>query len=279
MTAPVLYETHSHTPLCKHAKGQPTEYAEVAKQRGLRGLTVTCHNPMPHGFSAAVRMSEDELPKYLDLVAQTREEWASKVDVLLGLEADYFQGHESYVEKQLQSAEFHYVLGSVHPQIGEFRQRYWTDDPLEVQRTYFRLIAQAAETKLFDSMSHPDLVKNEFVDQWDQSLIMDDICHALDRVAATGVAMELNTSGRKKRIREMNPFPQMLKEMSARGIPITLGADAHVPERVADNFGPALDLLAGCGFSHVSYFFKRQRVDVEIGVAQASLVEPQATTA
>ncbi|MEM8944592.1 MAG: histidinol-phosphatase [Planctomycetota bacterium] len=271
MPVPVLYETHSHTPLCKHAKGLPTEYAAIAQKRGLLGLTVTCHNPMPSGFSSGVRMSEDQFPEYLDLVTQTRNEWVNRVDVLLGLEADYFEGHESYVEQQLQSADFQYVLGSVHPQIGEFRERYWSDDPLEVQRTYFRLIAQAAETKLFDSMAHPDLVKNETVADWDTSKIMPDICRALDRVAATGVAMELNTSGRNKRIREMNPFPAMLKEMNARGIPVTIGADAHVPERVADNFGSALDLLAECGYSHVSYFVERKRVDVSTDAARASL--------
>ena len=271
MSEPVLYETHSHTPLCKHAVGEPAEYAAAAKERGLKGLTVTCHNPMPDGFSAAVRMAEEQFPEYLDLVAQTREQFDGSVDVLLGLEADYFEGHESYVEKQLQSAEFNYVLGSVHPQIGEFRATYWSDDPMEVQRTYFRLMAQAAETKLFDSMAHPDLIKNEFVAEWDQSAILDDICRALDRIAATGVAMELNTSGRNKRIKEMNPFPAMLKEMQSRGIPVTIGADAHTPERVADNFGPALDLLAECGYNRVSYFVQRERVDVPIDVARASL--------
>lgn len=271
MAEPVLYETHSHTPLCKHAVGQPEEYAAAAKERGLKGLTVTCHNPMPDGFSAAVRMAEEQFPEYLDLVARAKEQFAGSVDVLLGLEADYFEGFEAYVEKQLQSAEFNHVLGSVHPQIGEFRKQYWADDPLEVQRTYFRLMAQAAETKLFDTMSHPDLIKNEFVAEWDQSEILDDICRALDRIAATGVAMELNTSGRNKRIPEMNPFPKMLKEMQSRGIPVTIGADAHTPERVADNFGPALDLLAECGYEKVSYFIRRERVDVEIEVARASL--------
>lgn len=271
MPEPVLYETHSHTPLCKHAVGQPEEYAAAAKERGLKGLTVTCHNPMPNGFSAAVRMAEEQFPEYLDLVAQTREQFVGSVDVLLGLEADYFEGHESYVEKQLQSAEFNYVLGSVHPQIGEFRKKYWSDDPLEVQRTYFRLMAQAAETKLFDSMAHPDLIKNEFVAEWDQSEILNDICRTLDRIAATGVAMELNTSGRKKRIQEMNPFPAMLKEMQSRGIPVTIGADAHTPERVADNFGPALDLLADCGYEKVSYFVRRERIEVPIEIARASL--------
>ena len=52
MTERIVYESHSHTPLCKHAFGQPTEYAAVAEQRGLQGLIVTCHNPMPDGFSA-----------------------------------------------------------------------------------------------------------------------------------------------------------------------------------------------------------------------------------
>ena len=34
MNNPILYESHSHTPLCRHAKGEPEEYAEVALQRG-----------------------------------------------------------------------------------------------------------------------------------------------------------------------------------------------------------------------------------------------------
>lgn len=275
MSERLLYETHSHTPLCKHAYGLPGEYAEVAYARGLKGLMVTCHNPMPDGFSARVRMHPDQFDEYVDLVAEARAEWAGKVDVLLGLEADYFEGYESWLEEQLASADFHYVLGSVHPQIGEFRTRYWSDDPSTLQRTYFDLLAQAAETRLFDSISHPDLIKNETPEDWQPDVILDDILRALDRIAATGVAMELNTSGRNKVIREMNPFPQMLREMSHRGIPITLGADAHVPERVGDYFEEALDLLAECGFENVSCFINRLRIDIPIVDARASLVALQ----
>ena len=47
----MLYETHMHTPLCKHAAGEPEDYAEVAQRRGLKGIIVTCHNPAPDGFS------------------------------------------------------------------------------------------------------------------------------------------------------------------------------------------------------------------------------------
>ena len=275
MNERVLYESHSHTPLCMHADGEPTEYAGVAQQRGLKGLIVTCHNPMPDGFSARVRMRPDQFNEYIDLVETARRHWEGRIDVRLGLEADYFEGFESHLEEQLDSADFHFVLGSVHPQISEFRERYWQDDLVEVQRTYFRLQAQAAETGLFDSIAHPDLIKNFTSQVWNPAMIMEDICAALDRIAATGVAMELNTSGVLKTIPEMNPCPEMLVQMRARDIPITLGADAHQSDRVADGYEKALTLLSECGYESVSYFIDRRRNDVPIAKALASLSQPR----
>ncbi len=275
MTEPLLYETHSHTPLCMHATGEPEEYAEIAHARGLRGLIITCHNPMPDDFSANVRMRADQLDHYIDMVAQARAVWADRVDVRLGLEADYFAGYESWLQQQLDSTNFHFVLGSVHPHTEEFKERYWHGDPVEVQRTYFRLLADAAETGLFDSLSHPDLIKNMTARDWQPDRLMGDICRALDRIAATGVAMELNTSGANKIIAQMNPFPEMLKEMRAREIPVTVGADAHDPCRVGDRFDQALKLLARCGYSHVCYFLDRRRHQVPIEAALASLCTPQ----
>lgn len=278
MTDRMLFESHSHTPLCNHADGWPTEYAAIAEQRGLRGLIVTCHNPMPNGISASVRMREDEFEKYVELVAMTRQEWEGRVDVRLGLEADFLEGQEAYLERQLESADFHFVLGSVHPQIPEFRLRYWSTDAIELQRTYFDLLAKSAESGLFDSLAHPDLIKNMTPQHWQPKAILGDICRALDRIAATGVAMELNTSGINKAIEEMNPFPSMLVEMRQRNIPVTIGADAHTPSRVADGYELALALLAECGYEKVSYFLGRQRQEVNIQAALSSLVAPQAVT-
>ena len=267
----LLYETHSHTPLCKHAVGLPGEYAAVAQRRGLRGLIVTCHNPMPDGFSAHVRMGVDELDQYVSLVAQARDAWSGQVDVRLGLEADYFPGYEGWLDRQLSAHKFHYVLGSVHPQVAEYRKKYVHADPVATQRTYFEMLATAAETGLFDCLSHPDLIKNETPEDWQPARIMPIIGQALDRIAATGVAMELNTSGANKVIAEMNPFPAMLAEIRERAIPIVIGADAHQPARVADRYEMALDLLMEVGFTEVSLFLDRQRREIPIGVARSTL--------
>ena len=272
VTSPILFESHSHTPLCKHAYGEPTEYAAIAEKRGLLGLMVTCHNPMPDGFSAAVRMTENEFDEYVDLVAQTRDQWHGRVDVRLGIEADYFEGYETYLEQQLTSADFHFVLGSVHPQIPEFREKYWSNNLREVQQTYFHLLAKSAETGLFDSLAHPDLIKNFTSEAWDADQMLEDIRPALDRIAATGVAMELNISGVNKTISEMNPFPAMLAEMKLRNIPITLGADAHVAERVSDGYETAMKLLQQCGYTHINFFLNRKRQEIAIKDALSSLV-------
>lgn len=273
MSDRIYFESHSHTPLCMHAEGWPTEYADMAEKRGLRGLIVTCHNPMTDGFSSQVRMREDQFDEYVNLVDATRTEWQGRIEVRLGIEADYFEGHEAYVEKQLQSADFHFVLGSVHPQIAEWRHAYWQDDLLEVQRTYFRHLAQSAETGLFDSLAHPDLIKNFTAKSWNLDAIMPDICDALDRIAATGVAMELNTSGVNKTISEMNPNPTMLNEMRSRNIPVTIGADAHQIHRVADGYETALTLLQECGYSEVNVFENRQRQTLAISDVLASLIQ------
>lgn len=268
---PVLYEQHMHTPLCRHAVGEPEEYAAAAQARGLKGIVVTCHNPLPHGLSQGVRMFPEQWDDYLALVARARQSWAGRVDVRLGLEADFWPGLEPFLEKQLASADFHHVLGSVHPHVSEYRRKYFQGDIHEFQRIYFEHLALAAETGLFDTLSHPDLVKNEDPSQWSTRRLMPDIERALDRIAAAGTAMELNTSGVLKSLPEMNPGPLILKAMAARGIPVVVGADAHTPKRVGDRYEDALNLLEIAGYNEVCVTIDRKRHAVSIARARASL--------
>jgi histidinol-phosphatase (PHP family) len=271
VSAPVFYESHSHTPLCKHAVGDPAEYAAVAEQRGLKGIIITCHAPLPDGLGIDHRMAPEDFGRYVDLVAAAREAFAGRVDVRLGLESDYFPGIERWAEKLHARAPLHHVLGSVHMQVTHYRAKYFTGDFLAYQRTYFEHLAESAETGLFDTLAHPDLVKNEAPHAWDFGRILPDIQRALDRIARTGVAMELNTSGLNKALPEMNPGPRMLALIRERGIPVVIGADAHRPGRVADRYEDALRLLGEMGFNTVSLFLDRRRREVPIAEALASL--------
>lgn len=274
----LVYEQHCHTPLCRHADGLPEAYAETALRRGLAGVVVTCHNPMPESYGHSGRMRECETDEYFQMIATAAERYAGRVDVRAGLECDFFPGYESHVEQQLAAHEFHHVLGSVHPHLAIWRRQFYVKgDPVQTQVNYFEQLAEAAETKLFDTISHPDLIKNMTADHWNIARIRMAIAHVLDRIAATGCAMELNTSGLLKHIAEMNPEPEILAMMHERGIPVVVGADAHVPVRVAADFEDAYTLLEDAGYDRVSYFLERKRHDIAITDARESLIPVEQT--
>ena len=271
MPEPLLYESHCHTPLCKHAFGEPEEYAATALARGFRGITFTCHCPLPDGFSAHVRMAPEQFEEYVEMIAATREMFADKLDVRLGLESDYFPGVEPWLEKLHARVPLSHVLGSIHYQVQDYRKLFYTGDTHSYQELYFDHLALSAESGLFDTLAHPDLIKNESPRDWDFERLRPHIERALDRIAATGVAMELNTSGVQKILPEMNPSPSQLTLMRKRGIPVVIGADAHVPERVGDGYETALNLLRAAGYEEVSYFIDRQRQTLPISDALNSL--------
>ena len=61
--------------------------------------------------------------------------------------------------------------------------------------------------------------------------------------------------------------------MRERNIPVVLGADAHVPERVGDGYLTAMQTLKQAGYSEISYFIDRQRQTLAIDDALASWIE------
>ena len=269
----MIYDAHMHTPLCKHALGAPEEYAAHAVKRGLKGITFTCHSPMPKGWWPRVRMDEEQLPVYHELVKQCAEEFAGKLEVRVGIESDYFPGLEDWIEKlHRENPTFSHCLGSVHYFAPEYMEAYWDDDLVAFQKLYFTHLADSAETGLFDTLAHPDLIKNQEPSDYIIDDLEEHIGKCLDRIAKTGVAMELNTSGLNKRYPEMNPGPQILRMMSARKIPVVIGSDAHVPYRVAADFEDALDVIERSGFSHTSTFIERERVDIPIADARSALI-------
>jgi HisJ family histidinol phosphate phosphatase len=270
-TGALFYDSHMHTPLCKHAWGEPEEYAQQAVKAGLKGIIFTCHCPMPDGFWPSVRMSESEFDTYVAIVQRAANAYKGKLDIRLGIESEYFPGCEEYIAKLHQRADFHYTLGAVHWQAKEYLNKYETGTIENFRRTYFDHLAKSAESGLYDCLAHPDLVKNYHPDSWCFAIVKNTVSTVLDRIAATGVAMELNTSGLNKSYSEMNPGLEMLRMMADRKIPVVIGSDSHRPVRVGEHFVTALNHLTEAGYEKVSHFLNRQRIDLNISEVLASL--------
>ena len=84
---------HTHTPLCRHAEGNPVDYAKRAIEIGLDEIGFSDHSPMNKDGFDEWRMLKSEFPIYLQSIQDAQNE-LPKIPIKLGLEVDYFEdGH------------------------------------------------------------------------------------------------------------------------------------------------------------------------------------------
>ena len=85
-----LIDCHIHTERCGHATGTVDDYVRAAVKRGLVGMVMTEHLPMPEGMdpNAEVSMPACDLEEYLVEVDLVRERYP-EIEIITGVEADY----------------------------------------------------------------------------------------------------------------------------------------------------------------------------------------------
>src|SRR3989442_2553282 len=89
---------HTHTPLCRHASGQPTELAAQALRLGLTEMGFSDHSPMPRDDFDDWRMKATELKQYVASVEQARRDHPG-LEIRLALEVDYLPGYEDWIRE------------------------------------------------------------------------------------------------------------------------------------------------------------------------------------
>lgn len=260
---------HMHTPLCRHATGEPVEYARRAREIGLKEIGFTDHSPMAQDDFDDWRMLDCQLNSYIAAVELARQE-VPEVRILIGLEVDFLPGHEPWIQALAARHEWDYFIGSVH-YISDhwaidnprFISRWKEHQPFDVWQKYFKLLTQAASSGLFDIVGHADLPKKFNIrPEQDCRPMFDDF---LGAAARSGIAMELNTAGLRKDCKEIYPSRQILEMAFDRRIPITFGSDAHAPEEVGANFEAAVRLARDVGYRTSIRFEKRKgRPGVEL---------------
>jgi len=257
-----------HTPLCRHATGEPTELAAQALRVGLTEIGFSDHNPMPRDDFDEWRMMASDLDAYVAKVEQARRDHPNLV-IKLALETDYLPGYEDWIRELTARHPWDYLIGSVHyvsdswaidspPQIEQWKQH----DPFEVWSRYFARLTMAAESGLFDIIGHADLCKKFcYYPKEDCTPLF---TRFLQAARKHGVAMELNTAGLRKDCKEIYPSPQLVQLAAEIGVPITFGSDAHAPGEVGLNFAEAVALARGAGYTQCCRFSRRRRETVAI---------------
>ena len=257
----IFGDYHMHTPLCGHAIGLPWEYAEQAMKVGLKEIGFSDHAPLVSHADPKITMSREQLPLYHSMIEDVKKRY-QKLNIKVGIEADFLPGFEADTKRILDGYPYDFVIGSVH-----FIRRWGFDDPAEraqwneadvntVYRNYYELLRQSARSKLFDVMAHVDLVK-KFGNRPTED-ITDEVRKTAKAFKESGVAVEINTSGLRKPVKEMYPSLSNLEIYCQSGVPLTFGSDAHDPRDVGKDFDKGLALAKKAGYTEYVIFKKRK---------------------
>ena len=149
-----------------HEAAAVEPFVETARARGVDEIGFTEHvyyfrqtRPLwtvPYHVERCVY----DIEEYVDAVVTAKERG---LPVKLGLEVDYVPGREEETRTLLEPYPWDYLLGSIH-----WLDDFSTDseprliDELGVEgawRRYFEALAGAARSRLFDSLSHPDVLR------------------------------------------------------------------------------------------------------------------------
>jgi histidinol-phosphatase (PHP family) len=262
-TMPLPADYHMHTPLCRHAAGEPAEYAARAVAVGLTEIGFSDHSPMRRDDFDDWRMRSDQLDEYVGKVRGAQAQFP-QLTIRLALEVDFLPGQEGWIRELAARHPWDYFIGSVHyvsdswavddpRKLSGWKSR----DPWDVWSVYFERLTMAAETGLFEILGHADLPK-KFGCRPDRD------CtplyeRFLNAAKTHDCAIELNTAGLRKDCKEIYPSRRILDLAFQTGVPITFGSDAHAPQEVGIHFAEAVQLAREVGYGESCRFTRRNR--------------------
>jgi histidinol-phosphatase (PHP family) len=238
---------------------------------GLQQLGLSDHMPLLHvdpaTYLEGMAMPMAELPYYFEEAMALKEKYKGEIDIRIGLEGDYIEGYEEQIEKIVTGYDWDYVIGSVHFlgewDVTDFRQLAgWEGkDRYAVYEQYYDAVKKAAKTGFYDFIGHIDVIKRfEFKPEQDTFHLAKD---ALDVINQQNLAIELNASGLRTPVKEMFPSRDVLAYAIEKQIPITIGSDAHHPDKLCNYFDQAIPLLKTLGVRQLATFESRKRMMVD----------------
>lgn len=224
---------HTHTPRCNHAVGAEREYVERAVEGGLEILGFSDHTPYifeGESYRSRIRMAPEELADYVGTVNALKEEFAGRLEIHVGVEAEYYPRFFPRLVDFLREHPVEYMILGQHC-LGNEINEWYSGRPSSDEKILDRYISQSIEaiqTGLFTYFAHPDLV-NFTGSEAEYNRQIRRLCRAANDAK---LPMEINLLGlRENRHYPADRFWQIAGE---EGVTAILGSDAHRPVDVWD---------------------------------------------
>ena len=247
---------HTHSTWCD-GKDSPRKVVEAAIEKGFDEIGFSSHAMLPEDDTDWV-LTPEKAPRYAAEIRALAAEFAGRIRVRLGVEADYVPGGADPDRKTYAAIAPEYVIGSIHFVVAPDGARVPVDHTPELLaaglrdhfggdvkayiRTYFAQQRDMVGKFDFDVVGHLDLVRKFNVRHpyFDESAgwYRDELVKTADAVAASGKIAEVNTGAIARGwLDDVYPSPAFRALLRERGVRFVLSADAHAAEAVDCAFG------------------------------------------
>lgn len=260
----ITTDYHLHSSFSADSSAPMRRMVERGIALGLSSMCFTEH--MDYDYKDDGMVFEADIPAYRKTLFELKEEYSQQINLLFGVELGLQPYLKERCEVLVKQWDFDFVIGSSHVVEGQdpyYPTFYEGRTEEESYRLYFQSVIDNLNAfSCFDVYGHIDYVvrygpqKNKF---YSYRRYKDQLDEILRLLIHKGAGLELNTGGFQHGLGEPNPSSEIIaryKEMG--GEIITVGSDAHSPDRIAADFDRARDILLACGFQYYTVFQNRK---------------------
>lgn len=242
----------------------PEDMIKAGIAHGLSGICFTDH--LDYDYPEEPNIFLLDFDNYFKALSDLRKKYVDKISVNIGIELGLQPQAAGQNLAVAEKYPFDFIIGSSHvvnhmdPYYPEFFAERNED---EAYMEYFESVLENINSGVdFDVYGHIDYVvrygpnKNAFYTYEKFKDIIDEI---LTQLISKGKGIEVNTGGFKYGLGHPNPTEDIIRRYRELGGEIiTMGADAHVPEYVAYEFGKTAQIIKNCGFKYYTVFKNRK---------------------
>lgn len=271
---------HGHTTYCD-GKNKAEDYILTAIEKNFVSVGLSGHSYT--AFDMEPCMSEKGTQEYLKEMRNLKEKYKDKIEVYIGIEADFYTGYDKSTDKEIG---LDFRIGSVHYIKDKAKDEYYcVDNTPEIlaygiknydngnEKTfieaYYDNIIEMLHKQSPNIIGHLDLVKkfnknNKYFDEnadWYKNKVEE----VLNEIAKTDAIVEINTGGMSRGWTD-TPYPSIfiLERILEKNIPITLSSDVHSVENIDYYFKESLEIARKVGFKSLKIMKNGKFVDFEI---------------
>lgn len=221
---------HTHTARCGHAEGREEDYIQNALDGGMEILGFSDHTPhwFSDGFRSRIRMGPELFSDYLQKITELKEQYAGKITLHLGLEAEYYPELFPVLMAHLKDTPVEYLLLGQHFLYNEKDAPYSgaaTED-VSLLEQYCNQTIEGMYTGVFSYLAHPDLVNF----QGDEKTYRREMTRLCKAANDCNMPLEINLLG--LRLGRQYPNPVFWEVAAENNCSVILGSDAHDPQAV-----------------------------------------------